>query len=75
MSPFQQNANGTYAGNMTGSGSLDKAGTGTLVLSGSNIFAGGTRLQRRRGLASRTTRRSARRPGRYRLAMRSRTAP
>jgi fibronectin-binding autotransporter adhesin len=32
----------TYAGNITGSGSVNKSGTGTLVLAGSNSYAGGT---------------------------------
>ena len=33
---------GTYAGNMSGSGSLTKVGPGTLILSGSNSYTGGT---------------------------------
>jgi fibronectin-binding autotransporter adhesin len=39
---FDQATNGTYAGNMSGSGSLTKSGTGTVILSGSNSYAGGT---------------------------------
>ena len=34
------NANTTYAGSLTGGGSLVKAGTGTLTLSGSNTYSG-----------------------------------
>ena len=34
--------NDTFSGQMTGTGSLVKAGAGTLVLSGSNSFSGGT---------------------------------
>ena len=33
---------GTYAGNMSGIGSLTKVGPGTLVLTGSNSYSGGT---------------------------------
>ncbi|TAJ33158.1 MAG: autotransporter domain-containing protein, partial [Reyranella sp.] len=39
---FDQTAAGTYAGNMSGSGTLTKLGTGTLTLSGSNSYSGGT---------------------------------
>ncbi|WP_076593633.1 autotransporter domain-containing protein [Herminiimonas arsenitoxidans] len=39
---FNQASNGTYAGNMDGSGRLTKTGTGTLILAGSNNYAGGT---------------------------------
>ncbi|MFM8494974.1 MAG: beta strand repeat-containing protein, partial [Planctomycetia bacterium] len=34
------NANTTYAGSLTGSGSLEKVGAGSLILSGPNTFAG-----------------------------------
>lgn len=39
---FDQNTDGTYAGNMIGTGSLTKAGIGTVTLSGTNGHAGGT---------------------------------
>ena len=39
---FDQGINGTYAGSMSGSGSLVKSGTGTVVLSGANSYSGGT---------------------------------
>jgi fibronectin-binding autotransporter adhesin len=39
---FDQGFTGTYAGAMSGSGSLTKSGTGTLVLAGTNIYSGGT---------------------------------
>jgi fibronectin-binding autotransporter adhesin len=39
---FDQGFTGTYAGAMSGSGSLTKSGTGTLVLSGANSYSGGT---------------------------------
>ncbi|MCF8533674.1 MAG: autotransporter-associated beta strand repeat-containing protein [Reyranella sp.] len=39
---FDQGTAGTYAGNMSGSGSLTKSGAGVLTLSGSNSYAGGT---------------------------------
>jgi autotransporter-associated beta strand protein len=41
---FDQNTNGTYAGVMSGLGTLSKSGTGTLTLSGNNTFTGGTNL-------------------------------
>ena len=41
---FEQSTNGTYAGNMSGSGSLEKNDTGTVTLSGTNTYTGGTTL-------------------------------
>ena len=41
---FVQDANGTYAGTMTGTGSLLKAGAGTLTLGGANSYSGGTSI-------------------------------
>jgi len=37
---FNQSSDGTYAGNLSGNGSLNKNGAGTLTLSGSNSFSG-----------------------------------
>ena len=39
---FDQASNGTYAGDMSGSGSLIKSGAGTLTLSGTNSYSNGT---------------------------------
>ncbi len=39
---FNQPTTGTYAGVMSGSGSLTKQNTGTLILSGTNTYSGGT---------------------------------
>jgi len=39
---FNQNANGTYAGVMSGNGNLTKQGAGTVTLSGANTYGGGT---------------------------------
>jgi autotransporter-associated beta strand protein len=39
---FDQAGNGTYAGTMSGSGTLTKAGAGDLTLSGTNGYSGGT---------------------------------
>jgi autotransporter-associated beta strand protein len=39
---FDQSGNGTYAGNMSGSGSLTKLGAGVVTLSGTNSYSGGT---------------------------------
>jgi autotransporter-associated beta strand protein len=39
---FNQTANGTYAGMMSGNGTLSKIGSGSLTLSGNNTFTGGT---------------------------------
>ena len=42
MLEFQQLGSGTYAGVVSGSGSLAKTGTGTLTLTGANAYTGGT---------------------------------
>ncbi|MBV8189906.1 MAG: autotransporter-associated beta strand repeat-containing protein, partial [Alphaproteobacteria bacterium] len=39
---FNQATDGTYAGNMSGSGSLTIQGSGVVTLSGSNSYSGGT---------------------------------
>jgi autotransporter-associated beta strand protein len=39
---FDQTTSGTYAGVMSGSGSLTKQNTGTLILTGTNTYSGGT---------------------------------
>jgi autotransporter-associated beta strand protein len=39
---FDQQSAGVYAGNMTGSGTFTKLGDGTLTLTGTNSFTGGT---------------------------------
>jgi outer membrane autotransporter protein len=39
---FDQAANGTYAGQISGTGSLAKSGAGTLVLTGAHTYTGGT---------------------------------
>ena len=39
---FEQTGNGTYAGNMSGSGTLTKTGAGLLVLTGTSSYSGGT---------------------------------
>ena len=39
---FEQTFNGTYAGNMSGTGALIKNGSGTLTLSGVNTYGGAT---------------------------------
>lgn len=39
---FNQSTTGTYSGKMSGSGSVVKLGTGTVFLSGSNTYSGGT---------------------------------
>ncbi|QLH37257.1 MAG: autotransporter-associated beta strand repeat-containing protein [Parachlamydiaceae bacterium] len=41
---FDQAANGTYSGNITGTGSFVKQNAGTLILSGTNTYAGGTTI-------------------------------
>ena len=39
---FNQGVDGSFAGTISGAGSLTKAGAGTLTLSGANTYAGGT---------------------------------
>jgi autotransporter-associated beta strand protein len=39
---FDQDSDGTFAGAINGSGSLDKDGSGTLILAGANSYHGGT---------------------------------
>ncbi len=39
---FNQAGSGTYAGAMSGNGSLTKSGAGTLILTGANNYSGGT---------------------------------
>ncbi len=39
---FNQAANGTYTGAMSGAGALTKTGAGTLILTGANVYTGGT---------------------------------
>ena len=39
---FSQSFDGTYAGILSGTGSLTKSGTGTMTLSGANTYSGGT---------------------------------
>jgi autotransporter-associated beta strand protein len=41
---FDQAVDDTYAGNISGTGSLVKQGAGTLTLSGTNTYAGGTSI-------------------------------
>jgi autotransporter-associated beta strand protein len=39
---FDQSANGTYSGVLSGGGSLEKSGTGAVTLSSTNTYSGGT---------------------------------
>ena len=39
---FSQSTNGTYSGNIDGSGSLTKSGSGSVTLNGSGTYTGGT---------------------------------
>jgi fibronectin-binding autotransporter adhesin len=41
---FDQGSDGTFAGSVSGSGSLSKDGSGTLVLTGANSYGGGTTI-------------------------------
>jgi len=41
---FNQSGSGTYAGNLSGVGSLTQSGAGTLILTGSNSYSGGTNI-------------------------------
>ena len=41
---FDQNFNGTCPGDITGSGSLTKQGSGTVILLGTNFYSGGTTI-------------------------------
>ena len=41
---FRQGSDGTYAGDMTGSGALVKEGAGNVTLGGANIYSGGTTI-------------------------------
>jgi autotransporter-associated beta strand protein len=41
---FDQTTDGTYAGSMSGSGSLTKSGAGAVTLSGDNSYSGGTSI-------------------------------
>ena len=41
---FDQDAAGTYSGDISGAGSVSKMGTGTLTLTGTSTYLGGTRV-------------------------------
>lgn len=41
---FDQQSDGTFAGNVSGSGTFVKSGNGTLILAGANSYSGGTRV-------------------------------
>ena len=41
---LDQNSNGTFAGDISGTGSFTKDGTGTVVLTGTNSYTGGTTI-------------------------------
>ena len=41
---FDQTLDGSFAGSITGTGSVEKAGAGVLVLTGANRYAGGTTI-------------------------------
>ena len=44
VTTFDQSSSGTYSGAMSGAGSLIKSGTGTVALSGANMYSGGTTI-------------------------------
>ena len=52
---FNQATGGTYAGDMSGTGSLAKSGTGTLTLSGANTYSGGTTVSEGRLVGNTTS--------------------
>jgi len=52
---FSQSTAGTYAGAMTGTGKLIKAGTGTVTLTGANTYSGGTTVSGGRLVGSTTS--------------------
>lgn len=41
---FDQNSNGTYAGNVTGDGTLTKSGSGNVTMTGNSNYSGGTNV-------------------------------
>ncbi len=41
---FDQSTNGTYAGAVTGNGTLTKSGSGTVTMTGNSAYSGGTNV-------------------------------